>query len=66
MGCLSLKKNRLLILEDKDESGKVVYKVRDSRRLFVITHSKDVALKVFKELKIDYQRQKEQENASKV
>jgi hypothetical protein len=43
-----------------------VYKVRDSRRLFLITHSKDVALKVFKELKIDYQKQKEQENASKV
>ena len=61
-----MKKNKLLILEDKDEGGKLVYKVRDSRRLFCITHSKDVALKVFKELKIDYQKQKEQENASKV
>jgi hypothetical protein len=61
-----LKKNKLLILEDKDESDRTVYKVRDSRRLFLITHSKDVALKVFKELKIDYQKQKEQENASKV
>jgi len=61
-----LKKNRLLILEDKDENNRTVYKVRDSRRLFLITHSKDVALRVFKELKIDYQKQKEQENASKV
>lgn len=66
MGCLSLKKNKLLLLEEKDESDRVVYKVRDSRRLFLITHNKDVALKVFKELKIDYQKQKEQENASKV
>ena len=54
------------MLEEKDESDRVVYKVRDNRRLFLITHSKDVALKVFKELKIDYQKQKEQENASKV
>ena len=61
-----MKKNRLLILEDKDENNRTVYKVRDSRRLFLITHSKDVALRVFKELKIDYQKQKEQENASKV
>ena len=61
-----MKKNKLLLLEEKDESDRVVYKVRDSRRLFLITHSKDVALKVFKELKIDYQKQKEQENASKV
>lgn len=66
MGCLSLKKNKLLLLEEKDESDRVVYKVRDNRRLFLITHSKDVALKVFKELKIDYKKQKEQENASKV
>lgn len=66
MGCLSLKKNKLLLLEEKDESDRVVYKVRDNRRLFLITHNKDVALKVFKELKIDYQKQKEQENASKV
>ena len=61
-----MKKNKLLILEDKDEAGKTVYKVRDNRRLFLITHSKDVATKVFKELKIDYERQKEQENASKI
>jgi hypothetical protein len=61
-----LKKNKLLILEDKDESNRVVYKVRDNNRLFLITHSKDVAMKVFKELKLDYERQKEQENASKV
>jgi hypothetical protein len=59
-------KNKLLILEDKDESNRVVYKVRDNNRLFLITHSKDVATKVFKELKLDYERQKEQENASKV
>ena len=59
-----MKKNRLLILEDKDENNRTVYKVRDSRRLFLITHSKDVALKVFKELKLDYK--KERENASKV
>jgi hypothetical protein len=43
-----------------------VYRVQDSRRLFLITHSKDVATKVFKELKLDYERQKEQEDASKV
>jgi len=61
-----LKKNKLLILEDKDESNRVVYRVRDNNRLFLITHSKDVAMKVFKELKLDYERQKEQENASKV
>lgn len=61
-----MKKNKLLILEEKDESDRIVYKVRDSRRLFVITHSKDVAFKIFKELKIDYQRQKEEENASKI
>jgi len=66
MGCLNLKKNKLLILEDKDESNRVVYRVRDNNRLFLITHSKDVAMKVFKELKLDYERQKEQENASKV
>lgn len=61
-----MKKNKLLILEDKDESNRVVYRVRDNNRLFLITHSKDVAMKVFKELKLDYERQKEQENASKV
>lgn len=61
-----MKKNRLLILEDKDESDRTVYKVKDNNRLFLITHSKDVALRVFKELKIDYQKQKEEENASKV
>ena len=59
-------KNKLVILEDKDEGNRVVYKVRDNNRLFLITHSKDVAMKVFKELKLDYERQKEQENASKV
>lgn len=61
-----MKKNRLLILEDKDESDRTVYKVKDNNRLFLITHSKDVALRVFKELKIDYQKQKEEKNASKV
>ena len=59
-------RNKLVILEDKDESSNVVYKVRDARRLFLITHNKDLALRVFKELKLEYQKQKEQENASKI
>ena len=59
-------KNKLLIIESRDEGDRIVYRVQDSRRLFLITHSKDVATKVFKELKLDYERQKEQENASKV
>ena len=59
-------KNKLVILEDKDESSNVVYKVRDARRLFLITYNKDLASRVFKELKLDYQKQKERENASKI
>lgn len=59
-----MKKNKLVIQEDKDKENRVVYKVLDSNRLFLITHSKDVAERVFKALKLDYK--KEKENASKV
>ncbi len=54
-----MKKNKLIILEDKDDSDRTVYKVKDTRNLFLITRSKDVALKVFKQLKLDYKRELE-------
>lgn len=59
-----MKKNKLVIMQDLDEKGRIVFKVRDSNRLFLITHSKDLAERIFKQLKLDYQ--KEKENASKV
>lgn len=51
-------------MQDLDGKGRIVFKVRDSNRLFLITHSKDLAERIFKQLKLDYQ--KEKENASKV
>lgn len=59
-----MKKNKLVIMQDLDENDRIVFKVRDSNRLFLITHSKDLAERIFKQLKLDYQ--KEKENASKV
>ena len=66
MGCLNLKKNKLIIVQDTNEKGEKVYKVQDNRRLFLITSNKDLASRVCKQLKLDYQKQREQENASKI
>ncbi len=61
-----MKKNKLIIVQDTNEKGEKVYKVQDNRRLFLITSNKDLASRVFKQLKLDYQKQREQENASKI
>ena len=56
-------KNKLLITEC-DEEVDVLYKVHDNSTVFLLTHSPQVAEYVYKQLKLDYK--KERENVGKV
>ena len=50
---------------DKSTSEELFYRVEDSRTLYVRTRSKEVAERVYKDLKLEYKRELNK-NASKV
>lgn len=57
-------KNKLEITIERDEDLIEIYKVHDINTLYLITRNRTLAEKVFKDLKLDYKKDKE--NASKV
>jgi len=57
-------KNKLRIITERDENLIEIFKVEDANTLYVVTRTRAVAEKAYKELKLEYK--KEQENASKI
>lgn len=57
-------KNKLELIQELTEEGVTQYKVFDRDTLYLITLNKSLAEKVYKQLKLEYQAEKQ--NASKI
>lgn len=55
-------KNELKLIIERDENLTEIFKVEDANNLYLVTRNRSVADKVYKKLKLEYK--KEKENAS--